>query len=464
MPDISGAAGMQHRITVGTMQVTETINKGLERELKIVVPKDDLAGRLAERLEDMKGKVRINGFRQGKVPLSHIKKLYGKQLMAEIVNDIVSKRSGEVLKERNEKAAQQPEVSMTEDEKEAEEILAGKQDFEFKMAYEVMPEINTPDLSKLKIERPVAEPSEKEIEEQVEQIAESARTYSEKKGKAANGDRVVMDYLGKLDGEPFEGGAEEDARLVLGSGRFIPGFEEQLVGAKAGDEKTLKIKFPDDYQATQLAGKEAEFEVKIKAVEKPEKIEINDDLAKQLGVESAEKLREAVKGQIEARNGSYTRARIKRQVLDQMDEMTKMELPQRMVQAEFDNIWNQMTTEMERAGKSFEDEDTTEEEARAEYQKLAERRVRLGLALAQIGEEAKIEVTEEEMQRAIYDQVRQYPGQEQQVFNYFRENPDAVAGLRAPLFEEKVVDHILAQADVTDKAVSAEELMKEEEE
>ena len=446
------------------MQVTETLNKGLERELTIVVPKDDLAGKLAERLEDMKGKVRINGFRQGKVPLSHIRKLYGKQLMAEIVNDIVSKRSGEVLKERNEKAAQQPEVSMTEDEKAAEEILAGNQDFEFKLAYEVMPEINVPDLSKLKVERPVAEASDKEIEEQVGKIAESARTYSEKKGKAADGDRVVMDYVGKLDGEPFAGGAEEDARLVLGSGRFIPGFEDQLVGLKAGDEKTLKIKFPDEYQAADLAGKEAEFDVKVKAVEKPEKIEINDDLAKQLGVESAEKLREAVKNQIEARNGSYTRAKIKRQVLDQMDEMTKMELPQRMVQAEFDNIWSQMTGEMERAGKSFEDEETTEEEARAEYQKLAERRVRLGLALAQIGEEAKVEVTEEEMQRAIYDQVRQYPGQEQQVFDYFRENPDAVAGLRAPLFEEKVIDHILAQADVTDKAVSAEELMKEEEE
>ena len=446
------------------MQVTETLNKGLERELTIVVPKDDLAGKLAERLEDMKGKVKINGFRQGKVPLSHIRKLYGKQLMAEIVNDIVSKRSGEVLKERNEKAAQQPEVSMTEDEKAAEEILAGNQDFEFKLAYEVMPEINVPDLSKLKVERPVAEASDKEIEEQVGKIAESARTYSEKKGKAADGDRVVMDYVGKLDGEPFAGGAEEDARLVLGSGRFIPGFEDQLVGLKAGDEKTLKIKFPDEYQAADLAGKEAEFDVKVKAVEKPEKIEINDDLAKQLGVESAEKLREAVKNQIEARNGSYTRAKIKRQVLDQMDEMTKMELPQRMVQAEFDNIWSQMTGEMERAGKSFEDEETTEEEARGEYQKLAERRVRLGLALAQIGEEAKVEVTEEEMQRAIYDQVRQYPGQEQQVFDYFRENPDAVAGLRAPLFEEKVIDHILAQADVTDKAVSAEELMKEEEE
>ncbi|MCB1423077.1 MAG: trigger factor [Nitratireductor sp.] len=446
------------------MQVTETLNKGLERELTIVVPKDDLAGKLAERLEDMKGKVKINGFRQGKVPLSHIRKLYGRQLMAEIVNDIVSKRSGEVLKERNEKAAQQPEISMTEDEKAAEEILAGNQDFEFKLAYEVMPEITVPDLSKLKVERPVAEASDKEVEEQVERIAESARTYSEKKGKAADGDRVVMDYVGKLDGEPFEGGAEEDARLVLGSGRFIPGFEDQLVGVKAGDEKTLKIKFPDEYQATDLAGKEAEFDVKVKAVEKPEKIEINDDLAKQLGVESADKLREAVKSQIEARNGSFTRAKIKRQVLDQMDEMTKMELPQRMVQAEFDNIWSQMTGEMERAGKSFEDEETTEEEARAEYQKLAERRVRLGLALAQIGEEAKVEVTEEEMQRAIYDQVRQYPGQEQQVFDYFRENPDAVAGLRAPLFEEKVIDHILAQANVTDKAVSAEDLMKEEEE
>ena len=455
---------MQHRMMVGTMQVTETLNKGLERELTIVVPKDDLAGKLAERLEDMKGKVKINGFRQGKVPLSHIRKLYGKQLMAEIVNDIVSKRSGEVLKERNEKAAQQPEISMTEDEKAAEEILAGNQDFEFKLAYEVMPEITVPDLSKLKVERPVAEASDKEVEEQVERIAESARTYSEKKGKAADGDRVVMDYVGKLDGEPFEGGAEEDARLVLGSGRFIPGFEDQLVGVKAGDEKTLKIKFPDEYQATDLAGKEAEFDVKVKAVEKPEKIEINDDLAKQLGVESADKLREAVKSQIEARNGSFTRAKIKRQVLDQMDEMTKMELPQRMVQAEFDNIWSQMTGEMERAGKSFEDEETTEEEARAEYQKLAERRVRLGLALAQIGEEAKVEVTEEEMQRAIYDQVRQYPGQEQQVCDYFRENPDAVAGLRAPLFEEKVIDHILAQANVTDKAVSAEDLMKEEEE
>ncbi len=446
------------------MQVTETHNDGLERELKVVVPKDDLAAKLAERLEDMKGKVRIDGFRQGKVPVSHIKKLYGKQIMAEIVNDMVSNRSGEVLKERNEKAAQQPEISMTEDEKEAEEILAGNADFEFKISYEVMPEITVPDLATLKIERPVVDVSDKEVDEQVMQIAENARQYEEKKGKAADKDRVTIDYLGKVDGEPFDGGKDEDAQLVLGSNRFIPGFEEQLIGFKAGDEKTIKVKFPDEYPAENLKGKDAEFDIVVKKVEKPAAIEINDELAKQLGVESADKLREAVKGQIESMNGTYTRAKVKRQVLDQMDEKTKMELPKKMVAAEFDNIWQQMTAELERAGKTFEDEETTEEKAREEYQKLAERRVRLGLTLAKIGEEAKIEISEDEMQKAIFDQVRQYPGQEQQVFDYFRENPEAVAGLRAPLYEEKVVDHIMGVADVKDKKVSREELMKEEDE
>jgi trigger factor len=445
------------------MQITETVNKGLERELKVVVPKEDLAGQLATRLEDMKGKVRIDGFRQGKVPTSHIKKLYGKQIMAELVNELINKRSAEVLKERNEKAAQQPAISMTEDEKEADEILSGAKDFEFNISYEVMPEITVPALDKLKIERPVAEVSDKELEEEVMKIAENARTYEEKKGKVADGDQITMDYLGKVDGTPFDGGKDEDAKLVIGSGRFIPGFEEQLVGLKAGDEKTIKVTFPEEYQAAHLAGKEAEFDIKLKLVEKPKKMEINDELAKQLGLESADKLREAVKTQIESQNGSYTRAKVKRQVLDQLDEQTKMELPKKMVSAEFDNIWGQMTKELERAKKTFADEETTEEEARAEYQKLAERRVRLGLTLAKIGEEAKVEITEDELQKAMFDQVRQYPGQEQAIFDYFRENPDAVAGLRAPLYEEKVVDHIMGLADIKDKTVSREELMKEDE-
>ncbi|MGB7285553.1 MAG: trigger factor, partial [Salaquimonas sp.] len=279
------------------MQVTETLNKGLERELKVVVPKEDLAGKLNARLEDMKGKVKIDGFRQGKVPAAHIKKLYGKQIMAEIVNETINTRSGDVLKERKEKAAQQPEISMTEDEKEAEAILAGLADFEFKISYEVMPEITVPDLAKLKIERPVVDVSDAEVDEQVMKVAENARTYEEKKGKAADGDRVIMDYLGKLDGTPFDGGKDEDAQLVVGSNRFIPGFEEQLIGFKAGDEKTIKVTFPTEYPAANLAGKDVEFDVKVKKVEKPVKLEINDELAKQLGVESAEKLREAIKSQ-----------------------------------------------------------------------------------------------------------------------------------------------------------------------
>lgn len=446
------------------MQVSETLNDGLARELTVVVPKKDLAGKLDAKLESMKGQVKINGFRQGKVPLAHLKKVYGKQAMAEIVNEIIGTKSGEVLKEREEKAAQQPEISMTEDEAEANEILSGNKDFEFKMSYEVVPEINVPNLEKLKVERPVTDVSDKEVDEQVEQVAESARTYEEKKGKAADKDRVTMDYLGKVDGEAFDGGKDEGAQLVLGSNRFIPGFEEQLIGLKEGDEKTVKVKFPDEYQAEHLAGKDAEFDVKIHKVEKPAKLEINDELAKQLGMESADKLREAVKSQIESQNGSFTRAKVKRQILDALDKQVKMELPKKMVEAEFNNIWAQMNSELERAGRTFKDEDTTEAKAKKEYQGLAERRVRLGLLLAEIGEKAEIEVSEEELQKAMYDQVRQYPGQEQQIFDYFRENPDAVAALRAPIYEEKVVEFIMTKADITDKTVSREELMKQDEE
>ncbi|MGI9402182.1 MAG: trigger factor, partial [Rhizobiaceae bacterium] len=441
------------------MQVEETARDGLKRELKVTVPKADLAKRLQGRLEELKGQVRLNGFRQGKVPISHLKKVYGKQAMAEIVNDLVNKETGEILVEREEKAAQQPEITMTEDEKEAEAVLSGAADFEFSVAYEVLPEINAPELEKLKIERPVAELSDDEVKEQVEKVAESARPYEEKKGKAAKKDRVTIDYSGKVDGELFDGGTDTDSQLVLGSGQFIPGFEDQLAGKKAGDETVVKVTFPEEYQAAHLAGKEAEFDVTVKLVEKPGKLEINDELAKQLGVESAEKLTETVRSQMESQYGSFTRARVKRQVLDKLDEVTKIELPQKMVEQEFNNIWGQVTGELERSGKTFEDEDTTEEKAREEYQTLAERRVRLGLVLANIGETAEIQVTEEELQKAIYDQVRQYPGQEQQVFEYFREHQDAVAGLRAPIYEDKVVDFIMSKADVTDKSVSKEELI-----
>lgn len=444
------------------MQVTETLNEGLKRELKIVVDKSDMESQVNQRLDQMKSQVKLNGFRQGKVPMGHIKKLYGKQAMAEVVNEYISTRTGEVLKERDERAAQQPEIAMTEDEKEADEILSGKKDFEFSMSYEVIPEINSPELEKLKLNRPVAEVSDEDVNEQIEKIAESARPFEEKKGKADDKDRITMNYLGKIDGEPFEGGADDDSKLVLGSGMFIPGFEEQLVGKKAGDETTVKVTFPEEYQASHLAGKEAEFDVKVTMVEKPGDLEINDDLASKLGLESVEKLREAVRGQMEGQYTSYTRAKVKRQILDLLDEKTKMELPSKMVEQEFNNIWSQMTGELERSGKSFEDEDTTEEKAKEEYQTLAERRVRLGLVLAEIGDKADVQITDEEMQAAVYQQVQQYPGQEQEILNYFREHPDAIAGLRAPIYEDKVIDFIMSKAEITDEAVSKEDLMKDD--
>ncbi len=445
------------------MQVTETLNAGLKREIQVVVPAKDMEARLIERLSDAKDKVRLNGFRPGKVPLPHLRKVYGKSMMAEVVNDILNRSTTSIISDRGEKAAMQPEVKMTEDEKEAEKILAGQADFEFSIAYEIIPPIEIKDVSGIEVTREVYDVPESEIEEQALRIAESARSYTPKKGKAEDGDRVTIDYVGKLDGEPFEGGADTGANLVLGSNQFIPGFEDQLVGVKAGDEKVITVKFPEEYQAAHLAGKEATFDVKVHEVAKGDDIELNDEIAKSLGLESVDRLREIVKGQLESQFGSVTRQKVKRQLLDALDESYKFEVPSKLVEAEFNNIWNQVTRDLEAAGRSFADEDTTEEDARAEYQRLSERRVRLGLVLAEIGEKAGVQVSDEEMQRALFDFVRRYPGQEQQVYEFYRNNPAALADLRAPIFEEKVVDHLLTEVKVTDKKVSKDELLADDE-
>lgn len=443
------------------MQITETLNEGLKRELKVVVPAADLEERLAKRLDDAKDRIQLKGFRPGKVPIAHIRKMYGKSFMAEVVNEILND-SRSILADRNEKSATQPDVAMTEDEKEAEKILAGQADFEFTMSYEVLPDFEISDVSKIKVIREVVDVPEADVDEQVERVAASARTYTEKSGKAADGDRVTLDYVGKVDGEAFEGGSDTGANLVLGSGQFIPGFEEQLVGVKAGDEKTLKVTFPAEYGAANLAGKDAEFDVKISEVASPDELKIDDETAKKLGLESLERLREVVREQIESQYGSITRQKIKRQILDSLDEAHQFEAPSKLVDAEFNNIWAQITRELEQAGQTFADEDTTEDEARTEYRGLAERRVRLGLVLSKIGEGASVEVSEDEMQRALFEQVRQYPGQEQEIYEFYRSNPDAVSTLRAPIFEEKVVDHLLTVVNVTDKTVSKEALMADE--
>ena len=444
------------------MQVIETLAEGLKREIKVVIPAKDMEAQMNERLEDVKGRVRINGFRPGKVPFAHLKKMYGKSVMAELVNEIVRDRPSSILSGRGEKSATQPEIGMTEDQAEAEKILAGEADFEFTLSYEVIPAIALKDNSGIAVTREVVDIDAKEVDEQILKIAESARSYETKKGKAADGDRVTIDYLGKVDGVAFDGGKDEDAELVLGSNRFIPGFEEQLVGLKAGDEKVITVTFPAEYPAANLAGKEATFDINVKEVAAPAEVEINDDLAKKLGLESADKLREIVRGQIESQYGSVTRQKVKRQILDQLDEMYKFDTPAGLVDAEFDNIWRQINTDLAQSGKTFADEDTTEEEAREEYRKLAERRVRLGLVLSEIGEKAGVEVTEEEMQRALFQQLQQFPGQQKEILDFFRNTPGASASLRAPIFEEKVIDKLLSEISVTDKTVSKEELLADD--
>jgi trigger factor len=445
------------------MQVTETLNEGLKRELRIVVPASELDGRLVTRLEEIKDQVRIKGFRPGKVPVEHLRRLFGRSTMAEILQNVLNETTRQTLRDRGERAAVQPEIDLPEDEAEAEKVLSGEADLAYSMKYEVLPKIEPKSFKGVKIERPVLSVSDADVEEEVRRFADAMRTFGAKDGPAVAGDQVRLSYVGKIDGTPFPGGSDEDAVIRIGSNQFIPGFEEQLIGVKNGESRTLEVTFPADYAAKQYAGKAATFDVTVKEVMAPGEVQLDDALAKQVGVESIEKLREAVRKQLESRYGEMARQRAKRQVLDRLDEMHTFELPGTMVAQEFDNIWRQISGDMQQEGRTFETEGTTEEAAREEYRKIAERRVRLGLVMAELGERNKIEVTEEEVQRALAAQLRQVPGQEQQYYDYYRKNPDALVALRAPIFEEKVVDFLLELADVANKPVTKEELLKEAE-
>ena len=329
----------------------------------------------------------------------------------------------------------------------------------FTLAYEIIPKFDLVDFSTLAVDRQVVEVADAEVDEQLEKIGESNRDFTAKEGAAEDGDRVTMDFVGKIDGEPFEGGAGTATPLVLGSGQFIPGFEEQLVGVSAGDEKTVTVTFPDEYQAAHLAGKEAEFDVRVSEIAAPGEIVIDDAFAERLGIESLEKLKGTIRSQIENEYGQLTRQRVKRQLLDSLDEAHQFDLPPQLVENEFEQIWNQVTQDMERESKTFEDEDTTEEAAKAEYRKIAERRVRLGLVLSKVGDENKIEVSDSETERALYERVRQFPGQEKEVFDFYRNNAQALASLRAPVYEEKVVDFLLELVKVNDTTVTKEDLL-----
>ena len=447
------------------MQVTETLSEGLKRELTITVPATDLAARLDARLAEMKDTVRINGFRPGKVPSAHLKRLVGAQEMARIVDTVIGEAIRDVVEGRGERPALNPDVELASGI-EAEKIIAGESDLVFTASYELLPTFEIQDWSAIEIERPVVPVGDDEIKERIDQIAEGNRPFEAKaEGAAAEkGDKVKIDFVGTIDGVAFDGGSAEGVDLVLGSNQFIPGFEDQLMGAKVGDDVTVKVAFPADYGAEHLAGKDAEFACKVQGIEAPGELVIDDEWAKKLGLENLEKLQEIIKEQIAAQYAGATRAKVKRALLDKLDAQYTFDLPAKLVDGEFENIWNQAQAELHHQGKTFADEETSEEAAKADYRKIAERRVRLGLVLSEVGEKREVKVTDEEVQRALIERVRQFPGQEKQVFDYYRSNAMALASLRAPIFEEKVVDLIIAETKVTDKSVTKEELFAEAEE
>ncbi len=448
------------------MQVTETLSEGLKREFRVIVPASELETKVNTRLDDLKGKIRINGFRPGKVPVTHLKRMYGRAAMAEVIEEAVRDANNQIVSERGYKLAADPKVTMPEEKEKIEQLIEGKTDLDYTVAVEIVPAIELADFKDIKLTRPTAEVAEDEIDEALQRIADQNKPYAAKPegAKAEEGDRVTIKFAGRIDGELFEGGSGDDMPVLIGSNSFIPGFEEQLVGIGAGEDRTLKVKFPEHYQAENLAGKEAVFEVTAKTIEAPGKVTLDDGFAKSLGLESIAKLRAAVKDRMVQEHQGMSRQKVKRQLLDELDKRHQFEPPPTLAQEEFDRVWKSVLQELETEKKTFEDENTTEEKAKEEYRRISERRVRLGLVLAEIGEKNNITVTEEELNRAVMDHVRQFPGQEQRVWDYYRQNPQAVAGLRAPIFEEKVVDFLLELAEVTDKAVSREELYKQDEE
>jgi trigger factor len=447
------------------MQVTETVTDGLKREFQVSVPAADLEAKLADRLAELKDRVQLRGFRPGKVPVTHLRKVYGRAVMAETIEAVIRELNAKIVEERGLKLAMEPKVTIPNEATEVERVIGGESDLAYTLSLEVLPKIELGDFKSLTLERVTTEVTDAEVDEALNRIGEQNRPYAPKAegGKVENGDRVVIDFSGKIGGVPFEGGTGGDVGVNVGSGTFIPGFEDQLIGMAAGETRTVKVTFPANYPNAALAGKEAEFEVVAKAVEAPGTVEINEALATSLGMESLDKLKGLVKERIAREHGGMSRQKLKRQLLDQLDTMHKFAPPPTLIEDEFTNVWNAIENDLKQQGRTFADEGTTEEKAREEYRAIAERRVRLGLVLAEIGEKNNIKVGDDELSRAIVERARQVPGREQEVWDYYRKNPQALASVRAPLFEEKVVDFLVELAKVTDKQVSREELYKEDE-
>jgi len=439
------------------MQITETVSEGLRREYKVIIPAGDLDQRLTGRIEEMKPKVHLKGFRPGKAPVSFLKKTYGKSMMGEIVQDAVNESSEKAVKDNALKPAFRPRIDLVS---EIQQVVDGKADLEFTVKVDLMPDFEVADVSKLKVERLAGEVGDNDVEDALKRIAEQSRTYTarEEGQGAENEDVIVIDFVGRVDGEEFTGGKAENFNLVLGSGQLVPGFEDQLIGAKKSDAREVTVTFPADYPETKLAGKEGVFSVSVKEVKKPDPLVSDDELAKRVGLDSIVALKDRVREQLKQDFARASRMHLKRRVLDALDAAHAFSLPPTMVEGEFAGIWSQVEAELKKEGKTAADEGKSEDELKAEYHAIAERRVRLGLVLAKIGEQNGLAVAQDEVQRAIAQRARQFPGQEQQVFNFYANNPQAMAEVRAPIFEDKVVDFITELAQVSDRKVDRETL------
>ncbi len=446
-----------------SIQIVDKSTEGLSKVFGVTVPLSDLSEKLEARIAEITPTLNIKGFRPGKVPTAHVRRLYGKGLMSEVVEQTINESTQKVLEDNKLRPAGDPDLKPEGD---MNAVIDGKADLAYEIAIDVMPDFEPVDPATLSLKRPVHEPTAAEVDEAVGELAKQNRTYEPRTGKtvkAKDGDMLVIDFVGKIDGVAFEGGAATDAELVLGSGQFIPGFEEQLVGAKPDSDVVLTVTFPDNYQADALKGKAAEFEVKVKEVKAPVESKADDALAERLGVENLEKLRELLKTNLEQEYARSSRFKLKRALLDQLDTKHDFPLPPKMVEAEFASIWRQVEQDKEAGGLPPEDLEKPEDQLKSEYRKIAERRVRLGLVLAEIGRANDIQVTQQELQAAMIAEAERYGPQAQQIYNLFRENPNVQAQLRAPIFEDKVVDLIVGKAKVKDQKVTKDVLLADDE-
>jgi trigger factor len=444
------------------MQITQTVSEDLHRQFTVTVPASELDSRVNARLEEMKPQINMKGFRPGKAPISFLRKQFGKSVMGEVVEAAVNEGSQKAISDNALKPALQPRVEPVGD---VQEVVDGKADLTFKVIVDLMPEFDIADVAALKVERITADIADADVDEALNRIAQNTRSYAARPEgeKAQKEDAVVIDFVGSVDGVEFEGGKGNDFNLTLGSGQFIPGFEDQLIGAKAGETVNVNVKFPEEYHAADLAGKDAVFVVTVKEVKAPEDTRIDDELAKKLGLDDLATLKDRVRDQLKNDYAQASRLHLKRRILDALDNVHDFPLPPAMVEHEFNNIWAQVEDELKREGKTAADEGKTEDELKAEYRKIAERRVRLGLVLGKLGEQNGITIAPDEVQRAILQRARQFPGQEQQVFQFYANNPQAQAEIRAPLFEEKVVDFIAELAQVSERKVDKDTLFADPE-